>query len=201
MTITPGTVEHGPAGTGHVDLETKHRQWRMVVTLFLVSDVTFVVALFFSYLYLRELNVNHMWLPASVHPPAVYQNVVLAVLVIASAAAWRFGDLGIRKGNQGRLKAGIGLALVLWLVEMAVQAWQFASIDFGPGAGAFASAFYALAGYHMFHLVFGLLIGVAILNRAVRGRYSADDFTQVQVVGYFWYWVAIMATAMALLPK
>ncbi len=182
-------------------METKHRQWRMVVTLFLVSDVTFVVALFFSYLYLRELNVNHMWLPASVHPPAVYQNVVLAVLVIASAAAWRFGDLGIRKGNQGRLKAGIGLALVLWLVEMAVQAWQFASIDFGPGAGAFASAFYALAGYHMFHLVFGLLIGVAILNRAVRGRYSADDFTQVQVVGYFWYWVAIMATAMALLPK
>lgn len=201
MSITEGTIAHGPAGTGHVDFETKQRQWHMAAILFLVSDIVFVVALFFSYLYLRALNVNHMWLPASVHPPAMSSNLALAAVVVASAVFWRIGDLGIRKGNQTQLKAGLTLALLLFAVDAVVQISQLSSVTFGPGAGGFASSFYALAGYHMFHLVFGLLLGGGILSRALKGKYSETDFTQVQSVGYFWYWVAIMAVGMLVLPK
>ncbi len=200
MSVTTGTLAHGPAGTGHVDKATKERQWRLVVLFLLASDVTFVAALFFSYLYLRQLDVNHMWLPASVHPAPMSAGLILAGLLVLSSLAYRWGDVGLRKGNQGQLRGGLTIALVLWIVEMVVGAQQLLSMSFGPGAGGYASAFYALAGYHMFHLVLGLLLGLGMFMRAGRGRFAADNHTQVQVLGYFWYWVAVMAIAMALLP-
>ncbi len=201
MSITDGAIAHGPAATGHVDYETKQRQWHMAAILFLVSDIVFVVALFFSYLYLRALNVNHMWMPASVHPPSMSSNVVLSGLVVLSAVFWRIGDIGVRRGNQGQLKAGLTIAWLLFAVDAVVQIRQLSEVTFSPGSGGFASSFYALAGYHMFHLVFGMILGGGILSRAIKGKYSERDFTQVQSVGYFWYWVAIMAIGMLLLPK
>lgn len=201
MTITEGTIAHGPAGTGHVDIETKHKQWRMAGMLFLVSDIVFVVALFFSYLYLRELNVANMWRPSSVHPPALIQNVLLAGVVVASAVFWRVGLKGARADRQGQMRFGIFLAVALFAVDLAVQMWQFSTVTFPPSAGGYAGSFYVLAGYHVFHLVFGGLLGLGVLARSLRGRYGKDAFTEIQIVGYLWNWVAIMAVGMVFLPK
>ncbi|MHB8293897.1 MAG: cytochrome c oxidase subunit 3 [Acidimicrobiales bacterium] len=201
MSVVSGTVAHTPASGGEGHLELKARQWRLAVVLFLVSDFVFVAALFFSYLYLRLLNVNHMWRPAGVNAPPLAENAVLALLVVAGAAAWRFADLGIRQGSQQRLKTGSLLALVLAALDLVAQVWQLTNLSFGPGSGAFASAFIVLAGYHVFHLLVLLLIGAGLLSRVLRGRYSAADYTQVQVFGYFFYWVAVMAVGMAVLPK
>lgn len=201
MSVAAGELGHDLSADAHVSKEVKDRQWRMVVIGLLISDIVFVLGLFFAYLYLRALNVNNMWKPASVHAPSYALSLLVVGLVVASAAAFRYGDLGIRRGSVPRLRSGVALALIFWIAELVAACYQLATVSFPPSAGAFASSFYALAGYHVFHLVLGLLLGLGLLNRVVHGRYNEQNYTQVQVVGYFWYWVMLMALAMVILPK
>lgn len=200
MTRSDTTVAKA-ASHGHVDQATKERQWRMAGLLFLASDVVFVLALLFSYLYLRVLNVNHLWLPSYVHPAAAASTILVAGAVIVSAGAYRWALAGIRVGRQDQLRLGFTVALLFLAIDAVLQIHQMTSVQFSPQSGGFASSYFALAGYHVFHLCLAFLIGLGILNRAVRGKFSEGHHMEVIVLGYFWYWIALVATIVALLPK
>lgn len=200
MSKSDTTLAH-PASHGHVDLETKERQWKMAGLLFIGSDFVFVMALFFSYLYLRVLNVNHLWRPSYVHPAGAISVIMVAALVVVSAGAYRWAVAGIRAGRQEQLRRGLALALLFLVADIVVQVYQMTAVQFGPQSGGFASSYFALAGYHVFHLCVGLLVGTGMLVRAMRAKFSAEHHMEVVVLGYFWYWIAIVAVAVALLPK
>ena len=102
MSVASAAIGHGEGSAGHVDRPTKLRQFRMLVLLLIVSDVVFVAGLFFAYLYLRALNINNMWLPAAVHPMGAAAGWSVAGLMAASAAVYRWGDLGGRGGRPGQ---------------------------------------------------------------------------------------------------
>ncbi len=183
---------------GHGDA-AQFRKLR-IATLFVIgADVVFVSCLFFTYLYLHALNVDDHWLPAGVRAPAAASGVLLAALLVLSAASYRWADLGIRRGDQGRLRSGLAVALGLWAVELVYALWQLTHLGFGPGSGGFASAFIVLAGYHVFHLLLGVPLGFMVLNRARHGRYAAGQAIGVELVGYFWYWVTATAVGMMLI--
>lgn len=201
MSAMPAVADHGDAAAGHhLDRPTKLRQFRMLVQLLIVSDAVFVAAMFFSYLYLRALNVNNMWLPAKVHPVGAAASWSIAGLMVVSAVVYRWGDLGGRAGRRGRQLAGLAVAMLIVLAELVLQIQQLASTGFGAGDGAYASNYYAMAGYHAVHLVLLLLLGLGITIRAARGVYRSGDYNEVSLLGYWWYWVAFTAIAMAVLP-
>jgi hypothetical protein len=56
-----------------------------------------------------------------------------------------------------------------------------------------------LSGYHVYHLLITLFLGLGITHRALRGRYSSSNMLGVTVIGYFWYWAALMPVILALL--
>jgi heme/copper-type cytochrome/quinol oxidase subunit 3 len=199
MSVASEAVGH-PAGGGHVDRPTKLRGFRIAVLLLILSDVVFMGGLFFAYAYLRALNPNQMWLPASVHAPGIATGWVIAGLMVVSAAVWRWGDLGGRAGQYGRLSAGAWMAVLLVLAEFVVQVQQLAAASFAPNAGGFASAFYGLNGYHAVHLVLLLTLGVGVAIRAGRGVYKRGAYNEAALIGYVWYYVAVSAVGMALLP-
>ncbi len=204
MTATASVSKPGnePAGTGHhLPLSVKQRQHRMTVLLLLASDIVFMVCLLFAFFYLKTLNENNMWLPKGLQVPPASQGYILAAILILSSLAYRWGDKGIRKGNQSQLKAGIGIALVLWIIEFLYQISVWTQLQMHPGDGGFASSFYALSGYHTFHLVLGLFFGIGLFNRILKGRYTMGDSVDVELVGYFWYWITLAAIIMAILPS
>lgn len=201
MTAMPAAAGHGQAEAGHaVDRPTKLRQFRMLVQLLIVSDAVFVAGLFFSYLYLRALNINNMWIPAKVHPIGAAASWSVAGLMVASAVVYRWGDLGGRAGRHGRQLTGLAVAMLLVLAELVLQIRQLATTGFGAGDGAYASNYYAMAGYHAVHLVLLLLLALGITVRAARGIYRRGEYNEVSLLGYWWYWVTLTAVGMALLP-
>jgi heme/copper-type cytochrome/quinol oxidase subunit 3 len=141
-----------------------------------------------------------MWLPAGVHPPSAASTWVIAVLMVVSSLVYRWGDLGGRVGQAGRMRAGLLVALVLVLADLVLQVQQMASASFPPTAGAFASSYYALAGYHVFHVVLLALVGLGIAIRSGRGIYRTGKYNEMALVGLVWYWVTLIAVAIAVLP-
>jgi heme/copper-type cytochrome/quinol oxidase subunit 3 len=63
---------------------------------------------------------------------------------------------------------------------------------FVVSAGSYASAFMALAGYHVFHLALTVFLGLGIANRARLGRFDSRP-EHVRLVGYWWTWVVLAA--------
>ncbi|MSX20656.1 MAG: hypothetical protein F2802_05640, partial [Actinobacteria bacterium] len=97
---------------------------RLGVILILVADIAFALSILFVYFYLRQQNVNSMWLPkASEEAPAVLPISSRGSWILTAIAA--FGLLchyyalkGVRAGNQTQLKLGGLVALVASAVAM-----------------------------------------------------------------------------------
>jgi cytochrome c oxidase subunit 3 len=201
MTVSAAAIEHGGHSSDHhLPRSVKLVQFRTLVIMLLVSDLIFVAGLFFAYIYLRALNVHNMWLPSGVHPPSAASSYLIAGVMLVSAVVYRVADLGSRAGRDGQVRLGLAVAWVLALVDVVLQVQQMASTNFAPSAGAFASSYYALAGYHVFHVAMLLLVGLGIAIRSGRGLYRKSQYNEVALGGLVWYWVTLIAIGIAVLP-
>jgi heme/copper-type cytochrome/quinol oxidase subunit 3 len=133
----------------------------------------FFLAFFFAFLYLRALNTNDLWAAGRRHHhvhAALTVGIVVLVCVLASVALARFALVDRRAGWA---------ALVLGLVAVAVQCWQYTDLGFGPGDGGYASVYLGWTGFFTIFVFFAMVWLEMLL---VGGRRTAADlgaFTRV----------------------
>lgn len=168
------------------------------VILLIVADSAFVLSLVFTYFYLRGLNTDGHWIPVGSATISPLSTWVIAAVMVLSAAAYYWGEVGIRTGNQGRLKAGLAAALALLAADFGIQVWRMATLPFIAHTGSYASTIITFSGANLVHLVLTAILGVAIWNRARLGLFSADRHGHVRLVGYWWAWVAVSAVLIAI---
>lgn len=173
------------------DRDSIGRRWRTGVVLLIVADAAFVGSLVFSYFYLRGLNTSGAWFPAGSSIAQIWVGWVVAGVLVLSAGAYRWGQLGMHAGNESRLVTGAIVAVVLLLGDFVGQFIQLVTLPFGVADSAYASSVYVLAGANLFHIFLTLFLGIGLLNRARLGRYAADNDWQVRLVGIWWSWIAM----------
>lgn len=167
------------------------------VILLIVADAAFVLSLVFTYFYLRGLNTSGNWIPKGSRTLGIADGWVIAGVMVVSLLAYRWGELGIRAGERGRLVVGTALALAALLADLGLQVRQLGSLPFHMTTGSYASTVMTLAGYHLVHLALTLLLGIGIWNRARLNLFSAQSHWHVRVVGYWWMWVTASAVLSA----
>jgi heme/copper-type cytochrome/quinol oxidase subunit 3 len=170
---------------------------RLGVIMLIVADAVFVLSLVFAYFYLRGLNTEGAWISKGSATLWAGSGWVLAGVMVLSALAYRWGELGIRAGERGRLVAGTMLALVLVLAAVGLVIGRLATMPFTTTAGSYASSVITMAGAYLVHLLLTAFVGIAILNRGRRGLFSSDANWHVRLAGYWWYWVTASAVILA----
>ena len=175
----------------HLDIEPAGQMRRLGVFLVILGDSTFVLSLVFTYLYLRSLNTEGEWL-ATDQPGAVSTGFswVIGVVAVLSWLVYHWAQDDRREMSV--LRAGVLIAWVIALVDLGLQLAQMIGAGFTPRDGAYQSAWMALAGYHVVHLLLTLFVGAGILVRAAKGRFDHDRW-HVRLVGYWWTWMAVSA--------
>ncbi|CAB4810655.1 unannotated protein [freshwater metagenome] len=169
---------------------------RLGVILILVADIAFALSILFVYFYLRQQNVNSMWLPkASEEAPAVLPISSRGSWILTAIAA--FGLLchyyalkGVRAGNQTQLKLGGLVALVASAVAMVLQFNQIANAPFTFSSGAYASCYYLIAILNFVHLVLTVFFALGNWNRSRLGLYKSDHW-HVDIVNVWWVWMTV----------
>ncbi|MDX6227226.1 MAG: Cytochrome c oxidase subunit [Frankiales bacterium] len=182
----------------HEERDTIGRRWRGGVILLILADAAFVASFVFAYFYLRGLNTEGVWLAKGQRIAPIWVGWVIAAILIVSAAAYRWGRVGLASGKRSRLLVGVAVALLLVIVDLVVQFVQLATLSFGAGHSAYASCIYVLGGANVFHLLLTAFLGLGVLNRGRLDKYAADNDWQVHIIGIWWSWIAVAAVITAL---
>jgi cytochrome c oxidase subunit III len=161
----------------------------------ILTEASLFAYLLFSYFYLASQS-HGGWLPEL---PKLRLALPNTIILIASSFVLRWGETGIRKGNRGRLLLGLGGAFVLGAVFSVLQMLEWHSKKFGLSANAYASSYFVTTGFHMAHVVGGLLVIAALILWAVLGKFDAERHAAVSIGGLYWHfvdvvWLAVFTT-------
>jgi heme/copper-type cytochrome/quinol oxidase subunit 3 len=114
------------------------------------------------------------------------------VIVLASGAVQRARN-AIRRDKAERLARYLGVTLVIGLLFLAAQTFNwiefYLAIRRISFSGAYLGMFFVLTGLHAAHVVGGLIPLVVVLRRARRGRYSRAFHPGVGYLAMYWHFL------------
>jgi cytochrome c oxidase subunit 3 len=163
------------------------------MVLFIASEVMFFGGLFGAYFTIR--SAAPQWPPPDTpHLSAAYAAVLTAILV-TSSVTMQLGVWAIRKNEQRRLLLWLAVSLVLGLIFLCLQAYEYANlIEEGMtlSSGVFGSTFYTLTGFHGAHVAGGAAFILIVLLRARSGQFTARYHDTVEMASYYWHFVDVV---------
>jgi cytochrome c oxidase subunit III len=160
--------------------------------LFIASEVMFFGGLFAAYFNSRATHAAE-WGPPGGHELEAWPlATILTILLVTSSVTMQFGVAAIRRGDQRKLRMWVGITLVLGVLFLMGQLYDYSTLGFGLGDGIFSTTFYTLTGFHGAH-VFGGAVGLAIvLARATGGQFTARNHVAVEAVSVYWHFVDVV---------
>lgn len=142
--------------------------------------------LLFSYYYIA-VQRGRGWLPEP-HPSILLSGPNTAILLSSSVAVW-WGEEGVKKGRRGQHLAGLLASILLGLVFLVVQIFEWKSKTFGLQSGAYGSLFFVVTGFHMAHVIVGVLVLSAVFLWSLMGYFGPRHHARVTVAALYWHFV------------
>ena len=168
--------------------ERRRGMWGM--WLFIATEAALFVLLFFSYFYLAATRPN--W-PLHKDPSFTYALVLLAILIISSLVA-TWAEHGIKKGHPLRLNIGLGLTLLLGVLFLVVQYFEYNSHlkELKPTENAYGSIFYTITSFHLAHVIVGMCMLGFVFVRGLAGHFDKEHHVAVQNTVLYWHFVDVV---------
>jgi heme/copper-type cytochrome/quinol oxidase subunit 3 len=169
---------------------------RFGLILILVADIAFFLSMLFVYFYLKQQNVNNMWLPAAseelpaVKPVSTMGPWQICMLMLIGFAFNRFAISGSRINSRERINIGTFAALLLSIVATVLQISQMNATGFTTRMGAYASSYYLFAFINLIHLLLTVFVALGNWNRGRQGLYT-DNHWHLSISNVWWLWMVV----------
>ena len=200
------TSEHSPVGGLAHDTRGGISNPILGMILFICSEVMFFSGLFAAYFSVRASYANWPKISSdaglnehfNLHAEPFYALGLTIILVISSLTC-QMGVWAIRRDDRTGLTRAIGVTLVLGIVFLIGQAYDYATLGFGLSDTPFGTTFYTLTGFHGAHVFGGAVMLSVILYRGLAGQFSSRHHDAVEAVSLYWHfvdvvWIALFST-------
>jgi cytochrome c oxidase subunit III len=164
-----------------------HRLMQTTMFLVLGSETAFFAMLVMTFLFMRGGGVTYTFS----HPAPVDTGIATAntLVLIVSAVMARGAHTAIAQGRPLGLKRGLLAAFLFGLLFVAGQIFEFRHSGMSPQALNFAGIYFALIGFHAFHVLAGMLVLAINLARAQAGDFTAQRHVAITAGTWFWFFV------------
>lgn len=205
-----GTViRENQAGKLEGQMDTSFR-WGMV--WFIFSEVMFFAAFFGALFYIRSVAVPSLAETPELWPgyagtwptagpaakaaftpmsawgiPAINTLILLSSGVTVTIAHW-----GLKLGKRRQLKLGLLATILLGLLFLSLQAYEYLEAGFSLSSGIYGATFYMLTGFHGLHVTLGAIMLAVILGRVLAGHFTPGQHFGFEAVSWYWHFVDVV---------
>ncbi len=159
--------------------------WNGMIML-VVAEAALFGYLLFSYYYMAVSNPPGWVLESEPSLKLALPNTFL--LLGSSVAAW-WGERGIRKDSRSQALGGVGLAIAMGTVFAIVQFFEWKGKAYGLGTTAYTALYFVTTGFHMAHVIVGLVILIILWIWAWRGFFSPLRMLPMANGIVYWHFV------------
>ena len=177
----PGQLPVGPIGRSGIG-------WWGVGAL-VASEAALFSYLLFSYYYVGA-SAQPAWLPEPY--PKMWPALPNTILLLASSFVAWFGEKRVEKGNRGQALIGFGGAFVMGAIFAAVQGYEWWSKTYGLGSSSYGSLYYTTTGFHMAHVIAGLIILASLFGWTAIDYFSPRRRISVSAGVLYWHFVDVV---------
>jgi cytochrome c oxidase subunit III len=157
---------------------------RLGLWLFIISDAFLFGGLLVSRFYLLGNTRPELLQPLGL--------AVTAILLVSSFFMNR-AETAIAHGDQVAFLRGTLITIVLgvlFLVGVVGVEWQIA--PFSAGENAMSSIFFAMTGFHAFHVLTGVIFLFVVYRNGRKGLYNAERHFPVEAAAVYWHFVDVV---------
>jgi cytochrome c oxidase subunit III len=170
--------------------------WAMIFTVF--TEASLFTYLLFSYYYLAVQGHAPGTFPQG-GPPPLGIAAINTVNLLTSSVAVGWAQLGIEHNNKWRLVVGLGAGAVLGLIFLVIQWFEWGDRPFDLSSTPYSSLYFVITGFHMAHVVVGVLMLLTLTFWSGRGYFSSRRFAHIHIGALYWHfvdavWIAVFFT-------
>ncbi|MDE1896251.1 MAG: cytochrome c oxidase subunit 3 [Rhodospirillales bacterium] len=173
---------------------------RYGMALFISSEVMFFVSFFWNYFnyffYPDKMGTAFapVWPPqgiTTIDPFAIPLFNTMVLLLSGTTITWAHHAL--LEDDQKNLVRGLGVTILLGLMFLCGQAWEYTHSPFPfYHGGIFASSFFIATGFHGVHVIIGTLFLIVCFFRARAGQFTKERHFGFEAAAWYWHFVDVV---------
>lgn len=161
--------------------------WGMMFII--MTEGSLFAYLLFSYYYIA-IQPHQVWSPGG-RPDLTLGLPNTCLLVASSFVAW-WGERGIDQGNARRCVIGLAITVLMGAVFVGVQVKEWFDKPFTFTTNPYASLYYITTGFHVTHVVVGLLILIGLTLWTALGYFDRSRHAAVSIGIIYWHFVDVV---------
>jgi cytochrome c oxidase subunit III len=139
--------------------------------------------------------------PAGIVEPFVTMGpwplpTINTALLLTSGVTLTIAHHALLAGNRGRTIAFMWLTVILGLVFLFVQGYEYshayADLNLKLTSGIYGSTFFMLTGFHGFHVFVGMLMLLFITLRLQKGHFTPQRHFGFEGAAWYWHFVDVV---------
>lgn len=167
--------------------------FRFGMMLFILSEVMFFVAFFWAFFNAALFPVGGVWPPEGIHAvPAFDLPLLMTCILLLSGCTVTWAHAAIIEGDNDNFVLSLGLTVLLGVVFLGFQAYEYHHASFGFKDGIFPSTFYMATGFHGFHVLVGTLFLAVCWLRARKKHFTAKSHFGFEAAAWYWHFVDVV---------
>lgn len=160
--------------------------WAMIFVIF--TEASLFAYLLFSYFYLAV----QPHLPGT-FPEGGSPSLALALpntfILLLSSVAVGWAQFNIERDDSRRLALGMGAGAVLGMVFLVVQYFEWSAKAFGLASSPYSSLYFTVTGFHMAHVVVGVVMLWALFAWSLMGYFNRVRYAHIHIGALYWHFV------------
>ena len=177
---------------------------RYGMALFIASEVMFFVAFFWAFydasLYANDASqilrleyTSGMWPPPQheIIPPFELP-LLMTMILLLSGCSVTWAHHALVEGHQEQAIKALGITVMLGVIFLGFQVFEYTHAKFGFTQGIYPSTFYMATGFHGFHVFVGTVFLFVCWIRAMKGHFTKESHFGFEAAAWYWHFVDVV---------
>jgi len=162
--------------------------WWGVLAL-VVTEASLFGYLIFSYFY-SQSQTQLAWPPEGM-PKIGVGGFSTSVLILSSVFAW-LSERAVRKSRRWQALSWMIVAIVLGCLFVGIQLKEWHDHPYGVTAHLYGSLYFTITGFHLAHVLVGLVILVLLAIWIALGYFDKERSAPMRIGGLYWHFVDVI---------